>query len=286
MYSKDTRALTFQHFFTADGSVLIFSANGGAEARDGEAGAGAGAGEGGGAGAGWSKGKTHSLFVLSGHRSQVMHVRWSPRHHYLYAQTSDGQVYVWLLHTSKPAELLRKISRLDAPLVLQALETPSSSIPQHTDGELAKNETADDSKLFGNGVGGGGAGAGGLGLSGGFFEENEENDEGLLPIEKRSLALHHPGTGGTGRGEYLSVIMLRCHEIAAAVNIGPTKQADSTPATHFGERTLTSEASMSLSSGAPMSLPSLGEGGVASPAVSGKIERQDTVSEVLHTVSL
>jgi len=208
LHSKYTRALTFQHFFTADGSVLVFCANGGAEARDGEAGAGAGAGEGGGAGAGWSKWKTHSLFVLSGHRSQVMHVRWSPRHHYLYAQTSDGQVYVWLLHTSKPAELLRKISRLDAPLVLQALETPSSSIPQHTDGELAKNETADDSKLFGNGVGGGGAGAGGLGLSGGFFEENEENDEGLLPIEKRSLALHHPGPWGTGPGEYLSVILI------------------------------------------------------------------------------
>ena len=281
MYSKDTRALTFQHFFTADGSVLIFSANGGAEARDGEAGAGAGPGAGGVAGtgavagAGWSKVRTHSLFVLSGHRSQVSHVLWSPRHHYLYAQSSDGQVYVWLLHTSKPAELLRKISQLDAPLVLQALETPPSSIPQHTDGELAKNDTADDSKLAGNGGGGGGAGAGGFGLSGGLFEEN---DEGLLPIEKRSLALHHPGPGGTGRGEYLSVIMLRCHEIAAAVNMGPVKQADSTPATHFGERTLTSEASMALSSEASMSLSSLGEGGVASPAASGKIQRQDPFS--------
>ena len=34
-------------------------------------------------------------------------------------------------------------------------------------------------------------------------------------MEMRGLALHHRGPGGTGRGAYLSVVMLRCNAIAA-----------------------------------------------------------------------
>ena len=70
------------------------------------------------------------MFLLSGHRLAVADVQWAPRHHYLYAQTCDGQVYVWLLHINKPAELLRRVSQLDAPLVLEALEAPPTSMPQ------------------------------------------------------------------------------------------------------------------------------------------------------------
>ena len=44
---------------------------------------------------------------------------WADMHHYLYAQRRDGQIDVWLLVPGGRAEMLRRVSALDAPLVLK-----------------------------------------------------------------------------------------------------------------------------------------------------------------------
>jgi len=99
MFLKDACVL---FSLAGDGSVLVFSAKGGddgggnTEGRHGQGVRGSG------------KASAKSVFLLSGHNQKVVNVFWAPRHHYLYAQTCDAQLYVWLLHSDQPAQLLRR----------------------------------------------------------------------------------------------------------------------------------------------------------------------------------
>ena len=73
------------------------------------------------------------------------------------------------------------VSALDAPLVLQALDTPLTIIPHHADGEVAKPESDDLNTSAAAAAAGSGAGINGIG-GGGVLSQDLDDASGVLAV--------------------------------------------------------------------------------------------------------